>query len=287
MIPLANKTILITGSTDGLGKDVAFEMASKGATILLHGRNSEKGETVLKELCDATGSETHKYYNADFSSLRQVYATTQSISSQTHQLDMLINNAGIGSGEKKNEREIGEDGYELRFTVNYLAPFLLTNYLMPLLIKSAPSKIINVASGAQEPIDFNDIMLTKNYSGARAYAQSKLALVMFTFRLADKLKDKEITVNCLHPASMMDTKLVRESGGKLKTSVKEGTDTVMYVATSEETENVTGAYFDHHAQTTAAKQAYDKNLQEKLYDISLKFTEMAILHSTTLAPQMR
>jgi NAD(P)-dependent dehydrogenase (short-subunit alcohol dehydrogenase family) len=130
MTSLANKTILITGSTDGLGKDVAFEMASKGATILLHGRNSKKGETVLKELCSTTGNEAHKYYNADFSSLRQVYAITQSISSQTRQLDMLINNAGIGGGEKK-EREIGGDGYELRFTVNYLSPFLLTNYLLP------------------------------------------------------------------------------------------------------------------------------------------------------------
>src|SRR5689334_21488580 len=124
MISIANKTILITGSTDGLGKDVAFEMALKGAIILLHGRNTKKGEKVLKELCNATGNDKHKYYNADFSSLRQVYAVTQTISTQTHQLDMLINNAGIGSGGgKKNERETGEDGFELRFTVNYLSPF--------------------------------------------------------------------------------------------------------------------------------------------------------------------
>jgi NAD(P)-dependent dehydrogenase (short-subunit alcohol dehydrogenase family) len=281
MPSLENKIILITGSTDGLGKDVAFEMASQGATILLHGRNPQKGETVLKEIRDATGNQKHTYYNADFSSLRQVYATTQRILSQSRKLDILINNAGIGGGEK-NIRETGEDGYELRFTVNYLAHFLLTNYLLHLLINSAPSKIINVVSGAQEPIDFNDVMLTRNYSGSRAYGQSKLALIMFTFDLAEKLKAKGVTVNCLHPASMMDTKLVREGGRQSKTSVKEGTDTLVYVATSPETQNVTGAYFDHHKQTVADKQAYDKNSRNELFDLSLKLTEMPILHRTPL-----
>jgi NAD(P)-dependent dehydrogenase (short-subunit alcohol dehydrogenase family) len=287
MIPLANKTILITGSTDGPGKEVAFEMASKGATILLHGRNAEKGEAVLKELCNASGNQRHKYYHADFSSLRQVYAATQKIKSQTNQLDMLINNAEIASGEKKSEREVGEDGYELRFTVNYLSPFLLTNYLLQLLIKCAPSKIINVASATQEPIDFNDIMLTKNYTSSRAYGQSKLALVMLTFDLADKLKDKGVTVNCLHPESMMDKKLLRENGGDPKTSVKKGIDALMYVAASEEMENITGAYFDHYEQVTAAKQAYDKDARCQLYDVSLQLNEMATLHSTMLTPEMQ
>jgi NAD(P)-dependent dehydrogenase (short-subunit alcohol dehydrogenase family) len=279
MTSLANKIVLITGSTDGLGKDVAFEMASGGATILLHGRNQKKGEVVLNEIRRATNNQTHKYFNADFASLRQVYDFAQMILSETPWLNMLINNAGIGGGEKKDKREFGADGFELIFTVNYLASFLLTTCLLPILIKSAPSKIINVASGSQKPIDFSDIMMERNYNGSRAYAQSKLALVMFTFDLAEKLENKGVSVNCLHPASMMDTKLVRESVGHPKTSVKEGTDTVMYVATAPGTQNITGAYFDHHEATKADKQAYDLSARNKLHQLSIKLTETSILRS--------
>src|SRR5215216_2541533 len=143
MKSLSNKVILITGSTDGLGKAVAFEMANKGATILLHGRNPQKGEAVLKEIRNASGNDKHLYYDADFSSLEQVNALCDKILSQTPQLHMLINNAGIGGGENKSTRELSADGYELRFAVNYLSPFLLTTRLLPLLQKSAPSKIIN------------------------------------------------------------------------------------------------------------------------------------------------
>ena len=274
MKSLANRIILITGSTDGLGKAVAFEMAGKGATILLHGRNPHKGEAVVKEIRNASGNSNHIYHNADFSSLQQVHFLCDKILSQTDQLYMLVNNAGIGGGEKKNIREVGTDGYELRFTVNYLSHFLLTTHLLTLLKKSAPSKIINVVSGAQEPINFNDVMMENNYNGSRAYAQSKLALVMFTFYLANELKDKGITVNCLHPASMMDTKMVREGGGKPRTAVQEGVDTVMYVATSPETENITGAYFDHHKQIRAEKQAYDENARNKLNELSIRLSKL-------------
>ena len=286
MSSLTNKTVLITGSTDGLGREVAFEMAAKGAVVLLHGRNWKKGEHVLKQIRAESNNEKHRYYNADFSSLHEVYSMAQLILSQTLELNILINNAGIGGGHT-DDRQISEDGYELRFTVNYLAPFVLTNYLLPLLMKSAPAKIVNVVSGAQEPIDFSDVMLMRNYSGRYAYAQSKLALIMYTFDLAENLKDKGITVNCLHPASMMDTKLVRESGGKPRASVKEGTDTVMYVTASPETENITGAYFDHHQQATAHPQAYDSHAREKLHEITLKMTEIPIIHSTRAASEMR
>ena len=213
------------------------------------------------------------YYNGDFSSLIAVENLADEILSKEQRLDILINNAGIGGGEKDGKRQLSADGCELRFAVNYLAPFLLTSRLLPLLEKSVPSKIVNVASGAQEAIDFNDVMLEHTYNGSRAYAQSKMALVMFTFDLAEKLKNSGITVNCLHPASMMDTKMVRESGVTPITTVEEGRDTVSYVATSEETKNVTGAYFDHHRREKAEWQAYDKAAIKKLRELTLGLIE--------------
>jgi len=272
MKDLSEQVILITGSTDGLGKAVAIEFAKQGATVLLHGRNPEKGHAALREIQKITGNEKLSYYNADFSSLKEVRALADEILHKNSKLDMLINNAGIGGDEQKNTRELSKEGFELRFTVNYLASFLLTMHLLPLLRKSVPSQIVNVASGGQQAIDLNDVMMEKNYSGSRAYAQSKLAQIMFTFKLAQKLKDTEINVNCLHPASMMDTKLVREGGGEPKTSVKEGVDTVAYVATSPDTEHTTGVYFDHHKPTKAEPQAYDSEARDKLYELSLELT---------------
>jgi len=272
MKDLSKQVILITGSTDGLGKAVAIEFAKKGATVLLQGRNPEKGHAVLNEIQEITENEKLSYYNADFSSLKEVQVLADEVLDKNSKLDMLINNAGIGGDEQKNTRELSKEGFELRFTVNYLAPFLLTMRLLPLLKKCAPSQIVNVSSGAQEAIDFDDVMLEKNYNGSRAYAQSKLALVMFTFSLAQELKNTQVNVNCLHPASMMDTKLVRKEGGEPRTSVKEGVDTIVYVATSPDTEHITGIYFDHHKPTKAEPQVYASKARDKLYELSLKLT---------------
>lgn len=264
---LHQKTVLITGATDGLGKAVALEFAGAGATILLHGRNPQKGEYVLKQLPEGG---RHRYYNADLASLNEVRQLSDEIVNKHKQLDILINNAGIGSGN--GEQEFGVEGYELRLTVNYLAPFVLTRRLLPLLCQSAPSRIVNVASGSQQVIDFGDVMINKAYSGSRAYAQSKLALIMFSFDLADELKDSGITVNCLHPASMMDTKLVREFGGKPRTDVSEGVETVKYVATSAKLASITGKFFDHKEEVKADAQAYDLNARKALHDLSLDMT---------------
>lgn len=264
------KVVLITGSTDGLGKETALRLARSGAVILLHGRNHQKGREVLESLRGETGSGDHQYYNADFSSLQEVAALAESISRDYQQLDILINNAGIGSGDGR--REVGREGFELRFTVNYLAPFILTNNLLQLLIKSSPSRIVNVASGAQDKPVFEDLMLQENYSGKRAYGQSKLALVMFTMTLAERLAGTGVTANSLHPASMMDTKLVRESGGQPRTTVPEGADTVVYVATSPDTGNDNGNFFDHHERAEASSQAYDINARKRLFEVSEALT---------------
>jgi len=274
MDSLTGKLILITGATDGLGKQVALELARRGGTLLLHGRNPQKGYEVLKAIRQINSEAPHKYYNADFSSLEQVHHLAASISSEHDHLHILINNAGIGTGKRGSPRQTGADGYELRFTVNYLAPYLLTRSLLPLLRQSTPAAIVNVASGAQAAIDFDNVMLQKNYTGEQAYAQSKLALVLFTFALAEELKGTGITVNALHPASLMDTNMVRQSGLPVKSTVAEGVNTVMHVLNLQLTENISGAYFERQVQAMAHSQAYDKAAQKKLEQLSKKLTAL-------------
>jgi NAD(P)-dependent dehydrogenase (short-subunit alcohol dehydrogenase family) len=268
--------ILVTGATDGLGKQVARDLAARGATVLLHGRSREKGEATLQEIRDATGNQKLIYYNADFSSLDAVRRLSDEIQADQERLDVLINNAGIGAGSRRPRREKSTDGYELRFAVNYLAPFLLTHRLLPLLRRSAPARIVNVASVGQQRIDIDDVMLEDGYDGLRAYRQSKLALVMFTFDLAEELRGSGITVNSLHPASLMNTKMVLETdyfGGPM-TTVEEGAHAVEYLATSSELDSVTGEYFDEEQRARANPQAYDKEARWRLRMLSEQLTRL-------------
>jgi NAD(P)-dependent dehydrogenase (short-subunit alcohol dehydrogenase family) len=271
-----NQVILVTGATDGLGKQVARDLAAQGATVLLHGRSREKGEATLQEIRDATGNQKLMYYNADFSSLDAVRGLAEQIQADQDRLDVLINNAGIGAGSRPARRETSADGYELRFAVNYLAPFLLTYRLLPLLRRSAPTRIVNVASVGQQPIDFDDVMLEDGYDGLRAYRQSKLAQVMFTFDLAEELSESGITVNSLHPASLMNTKMVLETdyfGGPMST-VEEGAHAVEYLATSPELDAVTGEYFNGEHRARANAQAYDKEARRRLRMLSQELTRL-------------
>jgi NAD(P)-dependent dehydrogenase (short-subunit alcohol dehydrogenase family) len=272
---VADKTVLITGSTDGVGRLVALRLAALGARSLLHGRNEEKGENVLREIRNETGNDRLEYYQADFSSLDDVRRLAEAITSRHDRLEILINNAGIGSTTRgRVERETSRDGHELRFAVNYLAPFLLTHLLLPLIRKSAPAWIVNVASAGQYPIDFSDVMLTRVYGGMRAYCQSKLALVMFTFDLAETLKGSGVTVNCLHPATLMNTRMVIESGYKPLSSVEEGADAILHVATSPDLEGQTGIYFDGKRPERANAQAYDTAALERLRMLSVRLTNL-------------
>jgi NAD(P)-dependent dehydrogenase (short-subunit alcohol dehydrogenase family) len=183
---------------------------------------------------------------------------------------VLINNAGLGAGPRGSGRQESADGFELRFAVNYLAPFLLTHLLLPLFRPSAPARIVNVASVGQQPIDFDDVMLEHDYNGLRAYRQSKLALVMFTFDLAEELAGSSVTVNSLHPATLMNTKMVSESSyfGSAMTTVQQGADAVEYLATSPELEGVTGQYFDGKQRARANSQAYDREARRRLRTLS-------------------
>ena len=274
MQTVKNPVILITGATDGLGKRVAHDLAAQGATILVHGRSREKGKATLKEIRDATGNQKLIYYNADFSSLDAVRQLTDEIQGDQAHLDVLINNAGIGAGRRQARPELNADGYELRFAVNYLAPFLLTHRLLPLLYRSTPARIVNVASVGQQPIDFNNVMLNDGYDGLRAYRQSKLALIMFTFDLAEELSKRGVTVNSLHPASLMNTKMVFESEyfrGTMST-VEEGAHAVEYLAVSPELAGVTGEYFDGEQVARANSQAYDREARRRLRVLSEQLT---------------
>lgn len=269
-------TILITGATDGLGMKVAQDLAGKGAELLLHGRNPAKGRGGLERIREETGNERLSYFNADLSSLSEVEHLAAEVASGRQRLDVLINNAGIGGGPDPKRRETSKDGFELRLAVNYLAPFLLTRRLLPLLKKTAElagrARIVNVASGAQRAMDFEDLMLEEHYDGMAAYSQSKLALVMFTFDLAEELSGSGVAVNALHPASLMDTKMVREWFGKPWATVEEGASYVERLVLSRELDGVSGIYFDQDRPSRVLAQAYDEKARRRLRELSMKWT---------------
>ena len=265
-----DRVFLITGATAGLGMKVALDMAARGAKILLHGRDRLKGEAAMRAILNATGNGNLVYYNADLSSLDAVRRLAEEILHDQDRLDVLVNNAAAGMGYRQTGRELSADGHELRFAVNYLAHYVLTHKLLPLLRRSAPSRIVNVASVGQQAVDFDDVMLERGYSGLRAYRQSKLAQIMFTFDLAEALRDSGVTVNSLHPASLMNTKMVLESdffGGPMST-VEEGARAVEYVALSPELDGVTGAYFNGTQKSRADAQAYDAEARRRLRTLS-------------------
>jgi NAD(P)-dependent dehydrogenase (short-subunit alcohol dehydrogenase family) len=270
---LNNKTALVTGSTNGVGRLVARLLADRGARVVVHGRDHERGRIVVDQIT-AAGRGSAIFVHADLSSLAEVRRLVGVVRDQCERLDLLINNAGIGSGGPTGKREISQDGHELRFAVNYLAGFLLTQQLLPLLCSSKPARIVNVSSLAQQPIDFDDIMLNRGYSGGRAYAQSKLAQIMFTFDLACELDPAAVTANCLHPATYMATTMVRQSGITPISSVEQGAEAILQLA-AEELACPSGAFYNGLMPSRACAQAYDAAARERLRVLSLHLTGLA------------
>ena len=271
MSDAAGKTVLITGSTDGLGRATALELAAGGATVLVHGRDPARVESTAAEVVRAGGERAARSYVADLASLEEVRRLAEQVKDREDRLDVLMSNAGV----TRRSREESADGYELTFAVNYLSHFLLTGLLLPLLERSAPARIVNVASIGQSPIDFEDVMLERGYDPMRAYSQSKLAQIMFTFELAERLRRRGVdgvTVNALHPATLMDTKMVRESYGRAMTSVQEGVDATVRLAVAPELDGVTGQYFDGQRESRANAQAYDPGARERLWELSERLT---------------
>jgi NAD(P)-dependent dehydrogenase (short-subunit alcohol dehydrogenase family) len=272
MTNAADVTVLITGATDGVGKIVAARFAASNARVLLHGRSDEKGAETLRDIQREAGQARLEYYRADFASLDEVRRLGREVTTKHHRIDVLINNAGIGFGAPGTRREISRDGYELRFAVNYLAPFLLTHLLLPTLRRSVPARIVNVASIGQYRIDFDDVMLMRGYDGTRAYRQSKLALVMLTFDLAVLLEGTGVTANAIHPATFMNTKMVTEAGIQPRHTVKDGADAIFHVATAPGLEGRSGAFFDGLRESRADPEAYNAHTRQRLRTISLELT---------------
>jgi NAD(P)-dependent dehydrogenase (short-subunit alcohol dehydrogenase family) len=268
---LKGKTALITGSTDGVGRYVAERLATQGARVIVHGRDRARGEAVVERITQQGGDA--RLLIADLSSLAEVRLLAETVRRDCDGLGALVNNAGIGtSGER---RELSADGFELRFAVNYLAGFLLTRLLLPMLESRGPSRIVNVASAGQQPIDFTDVMLTRGYSGARAYRQSKLAQIMFTFDLAPELAGRNVAVNCLHPATFMDTTMVRLSGVQPISTVEEGGAAILQLVMSPTLEGASGLYFSGMRKSRADPQAYDANARKKLRALSFGLVGLA------------
>jgi|SRR5215468_6970175 len=268
---LNSKAVLITGSTDGVGRRVAERIGATGMHVILHGRDRARGNAAAAAI-RAAGNPNVEFHHADLSSLAEVRRLADDVGRAHPRLDVLINNAGVGSGGPRGVRETSADGHELRFAVNYLAGFLLTTLLLPTLRASTPSRIVNVASAGQSAIDFDDVMLERGYSGGRAYTQSKLAQVIFTFDLARELAGSGVTVTSLHPATYMNTTMVRQSGVPPMSTVDDGADAILNLAVSPDLDGVSGAYFNRLQPARADPQAYDERAQQRLRELSLRLT---------------
>ena len=263
------KTVLVTGSTDGLGREVARALAADGAHLILHGRNAERGQALVDEITKS-GTGSARFIAADFASLPAVRAFADSVARDYPKLDLLVNNAGIAFFEAP-QRSANADGHELQFVVNYLAGWILVNRLKPNLMAAAPSRIINVASLSASPIDFDDVMLEKPDSHRRGYGQSKLAQVSMTNELAGAFARDGITMISLHPATLMDTTMVKGLGIPSRTTVAEGRDHVMGLINSP-TLQPGGFYVSGKIAPPADPQALDPAARARLIALSAELT---------------
>ncbi|MFE5882210.1 SDR family NAD(P)-dependent oxidoreductase [Streptomyces hydrogenans] len=257
-------TTLVTGAAQGLGRGIALDLAARGGTVLLHGRDTGRLDSLADEIRALDAGGEVRTYLADLSDLDQVGALARRIRDAEPRLDALVHNAVAGGGSRPLAREVSAQGHELRLAVNHLAPYALTRGLLPLLTASAPARVVNVASIGQEAVDFDDPMFEKGYEGLRAYCRSKLALIMATFALAEELDGSGVTVNALHPAHLMDTAGVRDYGLTPLVGVEEGVRPTVRLVVDPEQAGVTGRYFDRFTDARAHEQAYDPEARRRL-----------------------
>jgi NAD(P)-dependent dehydrogenase (short-subunit alcohol dehydrogenase family) len=262
-------TVLITGATDGLGRGVAGQLAARGMSVLVHGRDEQRGRETLSEIRRGAPDAQLSWYRADLASLAEVRRLAEDVQRDNDRLDALVLNAGIGTATPGGGRRMqSADGYELRFAVNYLAGYLLTRRLLDLLKRSAPARIVSVASAGQAAIDFDDVMLQRRYSGGQAYAQSKLAQIMFTFDLAEELVGTGVTATCLHPGTYMPTKMVTGAGVTPVTSLQDGIGATVRLVVDPALDDVSGRYFNGERPATPHRQALDGGARRRLRELS-------------------
>ncbi len=262
---IKNKVILLTGATDGIGKQTAFALAEMGAILLIHGKDSNKGKKIRSQIFSRTGNPNVHYFNADFTSFDDITKLSVGIHNEVSHIDILINNAGV----YENDKIILDSGIEKSFMVNHLAPFSLTLQLLDLLEKSENARIINVSSMIHaDSIDFENLNGEKYFSGDSAYSLSKLCNILFTNELSSRLSGKNITVNSLHPG-VINTKLLRAGWSGFGDSTTEGARRLIYLAESNDVKDVTGKYFMNDNITKSSPISYDKDVMKRLWDISL------------------
>ena len=266
MKPVEEMVVLVTGSTDGIGKEASRHLATMGTTVLVHGRSRERGEEALSELRGETSSKGLGLVVGDLSSMEEVRGMAEQVRDAGRgRLDVLINNAGVvAEGRTKTQ-----DGYELTFAVNHLAPFLLTNLLLDELQGSAPSRVVTVSSElhGRARMNFDDPQLELDWGPRKAYNQSRLANVLFTYELARRLEGTGVTANALHPG-VVGTKLLRRGFGARGSSTTGAAEALVYLATSPEVEGVTGRYFRKGREAESSPASRDEGAQRKLWELS-------------------
>jgi retinol dehydrogenase 12 len=279
---LMGKTILLTGATSGIGRVMAHRLAGMGASLMVVGRNTTKGDQLIGEITTATGNKDVVFLTADLSSMVEVQRLASEINSRTEKIDVLINNAGAVFFQHR----LSPDGYEMSLALNHLSPFLLTNLIIDR-IKAAPAgRIITTSSVAHQTakLDFNDLMLEKGYKPWTAYSNSKLANILFTYQLAKNLAGTNTTANTLHPG-FVRTNFGRSNGGGvgMLTAISQifaispdaGASTSIYLASSPDVEGVTGKYFVRCKPVKSSEYSYNETAALQLWAISLKLTGLA------------
>lgn len=282
---MQNKNILITGATAGIGLETAKALAKQGANIYIHGRNKEKAQKAVDEVIASSGNKNVGFFIADLSKQKEVRRLADEVKAKLDRLDVLINNAGAAF----EKHQLTEDGIELTLANNHLSYFLLTNLLLDLLKKSAPARIVNVASHSHYSgkFNFDDLNMQRSYSIMKAYERSKLGNVLFTLELAERLKGTGVTVNSLHPG-VVKTGIADKHTGKLvqlawrifewyqnAISVEEGAKTSIYLASSPEVANETGKYYDLCKHKWHSKYSQTQGLKEKVWEVSAKLTGLS------------
>ncbi len=253
------KNIFITGSTDGIGKLTALNLAKKGHRIYIHGRNSKKVNLTIEEIKTLTENENIFGVTVDFSNLTEVKELAKIVNNTIDHIDVLINNAGVFKAAAKNNNDL-----DLRFTVNYLAPFIFTNSIVSTLKKAATPRVINLSSAAQSDVDLEALRGINEVSMQESYAQSKLALTMWSFQFAEKHKD--IITLAVNPGSLLNTKMVKEAYGNHWSSADKGANILTELALSENVAELSGGYFDNDRGnfSRAHNDAYDQQKVENL-----------------------